>query len=216
MENHVSSPIIQGEGQRLSSPQLLSAHKSASSGCKNNQKSCPKQLVKFMKESNQNNPNNHAYKSNHNTTTAMTQLSDLIFEATDRNLISTVMTVYQTAAFDCMKHSIFNKKMKLYNFDSKTREWFSNYLKLRTQYVVIGGKNSRMKPITTRVPQGSVLGPMIYTIYVNEEDCKNQVHQNTKNLFPSNCLSCGSITSYADDSTFFISNKSREIIQRKI
>ena len=153
----------------------------------------------------------------------MTQISDMIFKATDRNLISTIMAVDQTATFDCINHEVLENKMRLYNFDTSTRRWFMNYLKFRTQYVVIGSKKSIMKPITMGVPQGSVLGPMLFTLYVNEMslltseiDCDNKTHENCENLFPENCLNCGSITSYANDSNFLISNKSRDVIQRKL
>ena len=68
-----------------------------------------------------------------------------------------------------------------------------------------------------------VLGPLLYTIYINElsenvveDDCQELVHKDDKKLFPKNCSKCGQIPSYADDATLTISAKTREENQIKI
>ena len=94
----------------------------------------------------------------------------------------------------------------------------------RTQYVTIGDTTSMMKNVTTGIPQGSVLGPTLYSIYVNEladvindhENCTEEIHKDNNELFGEECNSCGKITNYADDTTFHISNKKRTIIQEII
>ena len=62
------------------------------------------QLSKFMEESGQISHNSHAYRKHHSTTTAMLQMSDLIFTATDQNLITVLTTIDESSAFDCVKH----------------------------------------------------------------------------------------------------------------
>ena len=120
-----------------------------------------------------------------------------------------VMTIDQSAAFDCVSHKILLQKLKLYKLDDSAIMWLESYLKHRTQFVTVGRANSRMTGVSRGVPQGSVLGPLLYSIFTNEmsevivdSTCTNQSHQNTDRLFNNECNSCGSLTQYADDATY--------------
>ena len=73
------------------------------------------------------------------------------------------------------------------------------------------------------VPQGSVLGLILYILYVNElpnivnnQDCDNPTHSNNSKLFPDNCKQCGSIPMYADDLMYLVTMKTRFEAQTKI
>ena len=119
------------------------------------------------------------------TTTTMLQLADAIMQATDANLISTIITIDESAAFDCVNYKILDQKLQLYNFDSNARTWIANYLNNRRQFVTIGAKNSQIDSVDRGVPQGSVLGPLLYTLYINElpevmrnEECTEEAHAN--------------------------------------
>ena len=126
------------------------------------------QLVSFMLDSGQLNMNHNAYLKNWSTTTTILQLLDKIYQATDDNLVSTLMTIDESNAFERVNHDLLLEKMRLYNFSDSVVLWFSDYLKSRTSYVMINAKQSRMVTNTQGVPQGSVLGPLLYTIFVNE------------------------------------------------
>ena len=182
-----------------------------------------KQLMKFMTNSKQININQHAYRSSHSTTSAICQLADELYTATDNNLMSTLLAVDQSSAFDTVDHCILLKKLEKYNCSQKTVEWLKNYLNFRTQFVSIGGKSSVMKPVTRGVPQGSILGPLLYVIYTNElSECMRQssncqhVNNDQEYLFGTNCSTCGVIISYADDSTLTFSSNSRPNNQIKL
>ena len=97
------------------------------------------------------------------------------------------------------------------------------YLRGRRQYISIGDKSSPLVNIERGVPQGSVLGPLLYTLYINElpevaveDDCQNPTHKDTTTLFSSNCGTCGQIPCYADDATLVVATKTREEGQRRI
>ena len=134
------------------------------------------------------------------------------------------MTIDESCAFDCVRYELLTEKMKLYNFAPETIEWFENYLGSQTNYVTINAKNSKMVKVEQGVPQGSVLGPLVYTLFINkmpeiikdELNCQNFEHDPDEYLFGPNCSKCGSIPSYADDATVLISSNSRESNQNKI
>ena len=127
-----------------------------------------KQLMKYMTESLQLNTNQHAYRSNHNTTSAICKLADSLYESTDDNMISIILAVDQSAAFNTVDHKILLQKLSKYNCSEQTISWFRSYLQYRTQTVYIRNKLSNMKSIECGVPQGSILGPLLYIIYTNK------------------------------------------------
>ena len=73
-------------------------------------------MMQFLDKTNQLNRNHHAYRSNHSTTSTMIQLSDRIYQATDSYLITTLLTIDESFAFECVSHDILTEKMCLYKF----------------------------------------------------------------------------------------------------
>ena len=150
-------------------------------------------------------------------------MMDSIAEATDVNQITATLAMDLSAAFDCVMHATLHEKLELYGFDLHSRNWIKSYLNYRSSYIAIGSAVSEIKSTPHGVPQGSVLGPLLYLVYVNEmpsanEDdfCVNQLHSNTDNLFNTGCDNCGHLTMYADDGLFGYSSNSRDQNQDKI
>ena len=156
----------------------------------------------------------------------MLQLSDAIFTGCDTNKITTLVTLDQSAAFDVLRHDMLIRKLKLYNFGESALEWVVSFLTHRSQYVSIGTRDSSYSSVNSGVPQGSVLGPIFYVLYVNElpaimndEDCEDSVHKDTENninLFTDNCTECGQMPTYADDSTVVITTRNRFEAQERV
>ncbi len=95
-------------------------------------------------------------------------------------------------AFDTIDHNILLHKLEYYGVRGIALDWFISYLKDRKQYTEINGVTSKMKSINCGVPQGSVLEPLLFLIYIND--------------MPISLKSALSIT-FADDSTVYYSNK---------
>ena len=130
------------------------------------------------------------------------------------------MTLDMTAAFDCIRHEILLQKLPLYKFGNGTVEWIRSYLSFRSNFVEIGDKRSRIHPAPTDVPQGSCLGPLLYLIAMNElpeavrnVDCRNENHNDQKELFGRECLECGTLPIFADDGIYIYAGENRNANQ---
>ena len=174
------------------------------------------QIVDFMEETEQLNHNLHAYKAMFSTTTAILNITDSIAAAADGRKIAATLLLDQSAAFDCVDTQILLQKLEVYNFSPEARKWIESYLSNRTQFVEIGAQTSSMRSVRSGVPQGSVMGPILYAIYTNEfpettkeDDCDDSSHDYNEEIFGKNCEECGIMTCYADDSTVVITSSRR-------
>ena len=85
----------------------------------------------------------------------------------DKKEATILLLVDFSSAFDTINHDILIRRLRLrYGFVGKALDWLICYLKERTQRVVIGDQSSSTTTLTTGVPQSSVLGPLLFSLYV--------------------------------------------------
>ena len=108
-----------------------------------------------------------AYRKNHSTETALLYVTSAVKIAMDNKQGTILLLVDFSSAFDTINHNILIRRLRLrYGFVGKTLDWLTSYLKERTQRVVIGDRSSSTTTLTTGVPQGSVLGLLLFSLYV--------------------------------------------------
>ena len=107
----------------------------------------------------------------HSTETALLYVTSAIKTAMDNKQGTTLVLVDFSAAFDTINHDILIKRLRLrYGFVGKALDWIISYLQEWTQRIVIGGHSSSTTTLTASVPQGSVLGPLLFSLYVQPID----------------------------------------------
>ena len=132
------------------------------------------------------------FRPKHSTNMAIIKLVDKIVQATNNDEITAGLFLDLSKAFDTIKHDILLDKMAHYGIRGLVLEWFKNYLSNRKQFVDYNSHTSELKSISSGMPQGSILGPLGFIIYVN--DIPNSVPEL-------------SLILYADDTSAFTSHK---------
>ena len=141
------------------------------------------------------------FRPKHSTTHALISITENVKKALDNNKFTCGVFIDLQKAFDTVNHEIILKKLYRYGIRGKTHDWFTSYLTDRLQFVSILGIDSNKLTIKHGVPQGSVLGPLLFLIYIN--DIHNAIHYSKTYLF-------------ADHTNLLNINKKLKKLQREI
>ena len=125
------------------------------------------QVVNYMESNKLMHPSHHGFRAGHSTVTALIQMYDSWVNTIESGQFAAACFLDLSAAFDVVDHPLLLDKLKLYGFSDSSLQWISSYLCGRSQSVYVDGFLSSALPISSGVPQGSILGPLLYVIFTN-------------------------------------------------
>lgn len=158
-------------------------------------------MMLYLEKINFINKDQYGFQRNANTTAACLNLIEEIYKNIEQKHKTCSVFIDVRKAFDSVDHVMLIRKLEEIGFKDKTIDIFKSYLFNRKQFVMIGDDVSSERVIKTGVPQGSILGPLLFIIFVND-------------LF--DCSFHGALQLYADDATLTYGESSYDSLKEKI
>ena len=140
------------------------------------------------------------FRPNHSCETALIHMVEKWLKALDKGELVGVLLVDFRKAFDLVDHSILLSKMELYKLNQNSIKFFKSYLSNRQQSVFLNNTQSNHAAVKHGVPQGSILGPLLFLLFINDLPLHTHIMTDL----------------YADDATLYEATKSKEQIERKL
>ncbi|XP_072016559.1 uncharacterized protein [Amphiura filiformis] len=159
------------------------------------ERSVHEQLYTYIQENNILSSNQSGFRPNHSTQSTLIDVTDHILTGMEERKATGIVFLDLRKAFDTVNHDLLLKKLYGIGIRDMELTWFTSYLKERTQATAIGGTLSDQKCITIGVPQGTILGPLLFSIFVNDL---------------SSNLTCKTVL-YADDTALMYSSEILDI-----
>ena len=151
------------------------------------------QLYGYLSESKLLTQNQFGFRPKLSTVTALAHFTDNILQSLDSGCMTGAVFIDLSKAFDTVDHEILVRKLKSIGVSTQVEKWFVSYLNNRHQVTSIENCLSPSHEVRVGVPQGSILGPLLFLIYIND--------------LP-HCLEYCKVVMYADDTVLYYSGKS--------
>lgn len=151
------------------------------------------QILTYFTKNGLDSKHQHAYKAGHSTATALAHMTDDWLGHIDNKKIVGAVLIDFSSAFDVIDHKLLLSKLCAYGFNANATNWLKSYLFSRRQCVYFNGHFSAVKHLECGIPQGSCLGPLLFSIFTNDLPL---------------ALNEASMTMYADDSTVYAASNS--------
>ena len=126
------------------------------------------QLYEYFNKNNLLFKSQYGFRTLHSTELKSLEIIDIIGKDLDNGKLPIGVFLDLSKAFDTLDHTILLDKLLYYGIKGSELAWFKSYLTNRTQFVSYNVTNSHTLSIATGVPQGSILGPLLFMIYMND------------------------------------------------
>ena len=160
-----------------------------------------KRLIDFVEENDILSKHQYGFRKNRSTEHAIIEFIDKVTRAIDERKYTASVFLDLSKAFDTIDHRILIGKLEYYGIRGIAQCWFESYLRNRKQIVKYNTVQSTEKSILTGVPQGSILGPLLFILYINDIQ---------------NCTKTVSILLFADDTSVLYSHSNIKILQETL
>ena len=132
------------------------------------EKAVHNQLSQYLEGNDLLNMFQFGYRDKRSTQLATTLLVDEIREAAEKGQLVGALFLDLSKAFDTISHDVILEKLKRYGVFEIELDWFKDYLFMRSQQVEVGNQKSKSHSVFSGVPQGSILGPLLFLVFFND------------------------------------------------
>ena len=166
------------------------------------EKSATRQLVSYLENNQGLYAGQHTYRRGHSTTTCLIEITEAIHKELERGGVIGIASMDLSKAFDSVSHSLLLGKLAKKGLGGGCLRWLETYLTERTQQVKFKEATSEIETVRSGVPQGSVLGPILFIAFTAD----------LVDHLENDCI----VKAYADDTQLMIGGKTRQEVKKRL